>query len=393
MSHLQDEHDPDDDGETPRKGWKRLTTKEEVTLFEICNRHANSFGRRSDLCNWWKTVAAEFSHANGRPYSWHSVRRKVESSTKRRIQFLRDQQQRQRDLSGVNSVTDVMNPQWCAVLDAWIPTWQNWEQAEVRRIARRDMLSRKRSRSKIEKQYWASQVQMVNEPEQFDLTSPTSPGDTGVEANDPYEGPIVLVTRSPEPPAAPVTSTSTQPAPASPNVETPSNTGSTIGVRLPPGFDTMFSNSPSHSQSHNHWPPVYPTTPRPEPESSVDRRMVGAVLETLGKLNRHLDSVSSNGALADARASPVISALAQPTSNSAGQNRDTPAGQRQSPSNNLPPVDLERMKEQLRQELKEEFRQEMQEQLRRDRAGLESRLDAVQRTQEMILEMLRQEPA
>lgn len=121
--------------------------------------------------------------------------------------------------------------------------------------------------------------------------------------------------------------------------------------------------------------------------------MVGAVLETLGKLNRHLDSVSSNGALADARASPVISALAQPTSNSAGQNRDTPAGQRQSPSNNLPPVDLERMKEQLRQELKEEFRQEMQEQLRRDRAGLESRLDAVQRTQEMILEMLRQEPA
>jgi hypothetical protein len=50
------------------------------------------------------------------------------------------------------------------------------------------------------------------------------------------------------------------------------------------------------------------------------------------------------------------------------------------------------MKEELRQELKEDLRREMREELRRDRAGLEEKLDAVQRTQDMILEMLRQEP-
>jgi hypothetical protein len=48
-------------------------------------------------------------------------------------------------------------------------------------------------------------------------------------------------------------------------------------------------------------------------------------------------------------------------------------------------------------QLKDELRQEMQDELRRelekDRASLEEKLDSVQRTQEMILEMLRQEPS
>jgi vacuolar-type H+-ATPase subunit E/Vma4 len=65
----------------------------------------------------------------------------------------------------------------------------------------------------------------------------------------------------------------------------------------------------------------------------------------------------------------------------------------QSSSSNISSREIERIKEELRQEMKEELRREMREELRRDRAGLEEKLDSVQRTQDMILEMLRQEPA
>ena len=133
----------DADIERSRKHGKRLTTKEEVSLFEICNRNAHTFGKRSDICNWWRIVAEEFTHAHGRPYSWHSVRRKVEMVTKQRVKFLDDQ--RSHGLTGAHLTEDSMNPQWCAVLDAWIPTWQRWEQAETQRIAKRDEMIRRRS--------------------------------------------------------------------------------------------------------------------------------------------------------------------------------------------------------------------------------------------------------
>jgi hypothetical protein len=376
--------DPDDDGDTPRKGWKRLTTKEEVTLFEICNRNADSFGRRSDLCNWWKTVATEFSHANGRPYSWHSVRRKVEMVTKKRIQFLEDQQQRQRDFSGANAVSDVMNPQWCAVLDIWIPTWQHWEESEARRIAKRDTVNRRRSRNKPDA-VWRPQTGAGSalDPalESVDLTSPASPDDTGMEANDSYEGPIVLLTSSPQPSAAPATTTS--------SVGRPSIPASTGGVRLPPGFDTMFSNN---NPQPNRWPPTFAPAARATADPSTDNRMVSAVLETLGKLNKHLDAASGNSA-PDARSSPVISALLQSATDPTAQNQAFSEVSQQTASTNVSSGDLEQMKEELRQELREELRREMREELRRDRAGLEEKLDAVQRTQDMILDMLRQEPA
>ncbi|KAJ5477318.1 hypothetical protein N7539_007462 [Penicillium diatomitis] len=386
MNHLPDEHEADDDGDTPRKGWKRLTTKEEVTLFEICNRHAGSFGRRSDLCNWWKVIAAEFSDSNGRPYSWHSVRRKVETLTKKRIKYLEDQQQRQRDMSGSTPVNDLMNPQWCAALDAWLPTWHNWEQAEARRIARRDMMTRKRLRNKADRESLAFFSPTGAVSGRINLASPPSPNDTGVEETDPYKGPIVLVTRSPEQPAT----CAMQPEGSS--AETPLNRGTNGGVRLPPGFDRMFTHNTPRPQRQPQWPPAYPAAPRPEPESA-DGRVVGAVLETLGKLNKHLESVSGSGAQADARSSPVVSALAQPRLDPSAQVQGTPQRRQQPASENISPLDIERVKEQLRQELKEEFRQEMHEELRRDRAALESKIDAVQRTQEMILEMLRQEPA
>lgn len=384
------DHDPDqdDDGDadTPRRGWKRLTTKEEVTLFEICNRHADSFGRRSDLCNWWKTVAAEFSNANGRPYSWHSVRRKVETVTKRRINFLEGQQLLQRDFSGANPVPDVMNPQWCAVLDLWIPTWQGWEEAEARRIAKRDSVTRKRPRNSKPEDMWMPQSRagVVSEP--VDLTSPASHDDTGVDGNDPYEeGPVVLVTRSPNSSAVPAT--------AAAPVSTPSNPAATGGVRLPPGFDTMFSNNHSHSQP-NRWQVRFPSAFKAPAEPSTDNRMVSAVLETLGKLNKHLDaaSASANGA-SDARSSPVISALLQSPTESGAQNQVLPEEPQQTSSYNHLPLDFGRMKEEIRQEMREELRREIHEALRRDRAALEEKLDSVQRTQDMILEMLRQEPA
>jgi small-conductance mechanosensitive channel len=151
----------------------------------------------------------------------------------------------------------------------------------------------------------------------------------------------------------------------------------------------MFSNN--HSQS-NRWPSTFTPAPRATAEPSPDNRMVSAVLETLGKLNKHLDAASGNGA-PDARSSPVISALLQSATDSTAQNQTFSEESQQTTSSNVYSRDFAQMKEELRQEMKEELRREMREELRRDRAGLEEKLDAVQRTQDMILEMLRQEPA
>ena len=327
-----------EDGDLSRKHGKRLTTKEEVSLFELCNRHADSFGKRSDICHWWKTIAAEFTRTHGRPYSWHSVRRKVEVVTKQRIKFIEDQQQRQRDLSGPNLVQDLMNPQWCAVLDSWIPTWQRWEEAEAQRISKRDEMIRRRSHSKPHP----------------DLGEDVGHGfqDDGTVSSD----------------VLPLTNHTPTPAPtlALPPFELPSSSIS-ASVKLPPGFENMFSNT----QSTIPIPPAPVPTPT-SPSTGSDQtgnRMVSAVIETLGKLNKHLDAASGDGST-DARASPVISALVQAATESQTQNS--------SPI----PADIERIKEELRQELRGE--------MRRERSALEERLDSVQRTQEMILEMLRQ---
>ena len=55
----------------------------------------------------------------------------------------------------------------------------------------------------------------------------------------------------------------------------------------------------------------------------------------------------------------------------------------------ITPTSLSMLKEELRREMQDELRRE----IGKDRASLEEKLDSVQRTQEMILEMLRQEPA
>lgn len=123
--------------------------------------------------------------------------------------------------------------------------------------------------------------------------------------------------------------------------------------------------------------------------------MVSAVIETLGKLNKHLDSTSGGG-IDPSVTSPVISALVQ-----AASEPPVLASPRQSQHPQVQPTlqpqpqqgpthtQLEQMKEELRQEMQAQFRSELE----RERVAMEEKLDSVQRTQDLILEMLRQEPA
>ncbi|KAJ5693232.1 hypothetical protein N7462_002655 [Penicillium macrosclerotiorum] len=369
--------DAENYGDMPRKHGKRLTTKEEVSLFEICNRHADSFGKRSDICNWWKTVAAEFTHAHGRPYSWHSVRRKVEMVTKQRVKFLEDQKQRQRDQFGASLTEELMNPQWCAVLDSWIPTWQRWEEAEARRIAKRDEMMRRRSQLKPGDQ-WRPQQDPASV--QLRLSSPSSPDDTGLDANHPLpdDGTNSVAEITPINNSAPASAAPSIPVSSFGDFPTQVSTS----VKLPPGFENMFSSSRVETTTKQAIAsePVAPTSPS---EPSPTNPMFNAVLETLGKLNKHLDAASGNGS-SDLRASPVISALVQAASESSAQPQLLSQGRsHQLNSNNAQSINIDQIKEELRQEMKAE--------LHRDRAALEEKLDSVQRTQEMILEMLRQQ--
>ncbi|KAJ5105214.1 hypothetical protein NUU61_002561 [Penicillium alfredii] len=371
------------DGDTSRKHSKRLTTKEEVALFDICNRHAENFGSRSNLCNWWRTVAAAFTRALGRPYSWHSVRRKVELVTKQRIKSLEDQQQRSQALPGSVPVEELMNPQWRAAIDQWIPTWQRWEQAEARRIEKRDAVRKRRKSQPIEQ----SSPQTADPaswriPASNRVSVLTSPGmdvDGGDSFHDEDADPVgdAVLGTTPTPASAPASAV-TAPSLESPSISAPA------GLRLPPGFESMFSNA-----SPTPTAPSVPVSTTPGPSS--DSSMVTTVLETLGKLNKHLDAASGPDG-SDPRCSPVISGLVQAASGHNIQSRfppqQQPQPQRHSPSYTPSSVDIDHLKEELRQEVQAEVRRELD----RDRAALEERLDSVQRTQEMILEMLRQEP-
>lgn len=339
-------------GDTPRKHGKRLTTLEEVSLFNICNRHAEEFGQRSNLCKWWMTVTAEFTRDQGHPYSWHSVRRKVELVTKQRMKFLEEQREK-----GGSENEDLSNPRWRSAVDAWIPTWQRWEEAEARRIEKRDS---RRSRKRKERSWEPA----WDAPSSNGWRQTSSPAvdNTAISGNQ-SQGPL-------PPPPAPAP---TAPAPVTSNL-----------VRLPPGFENMFANQPSNSPG---WSSQHPASTSALP-SAGENGMMSAVIETLGKLNKHLDAVSS-----EPQSSPLIASLAsnlesQRRARLLSQEEVTPdEGERQEKA--LPASTISQLKEELRQELRDEIRSELE----KDRAALEEKLDSVQRTQEMILEMLRQEPA
>lgn len=357
-------------GDTPRKHGKRLTTKEEVSLFEICNRHAAEFGQRSNLCKWWKTVTEEFTRDQGHPYSWHSVRRKVEIVTKQRMKFLEEQRE-----NGGTDADDLSNPRWRAAVDAWIPTWQRWEEAEARRIERRDLRARNSRKRK---------------DRSFDLWDGNSDGwrpsatpvvENRFQAPDQSQGPgqsqqAQLPSVPPASPPVPAASTGVG-AGATPVQNT---------VRLPPGFDSMFASQTPQpiraTPATAGWP--YPqasaTTQAP---SAMESSMMTAVLETLGKLNRHLDAVS-----ADPRSSPLVASLTTNGSIARGNGISHDGAVDSAPAS-MSSAFISQLKDELRQEMQDELRRELE----KDRASLEEKLDSVQRTQEMILEMLRQEPS
>ncbi|KAE8150764.1 hypothetical protein BDV25DRAFT_139521 [Aspergillus avenaceus] len=325
-------------GDTPRKHGKRLTTLEEVSLFDICNQHAREFGQRSNLCKWWMTVTAEFTRDQGHPYSWHSVRRKVELVTKQRMKYLEEQREK-----GSSANEDLSNPRWRAAVDAWIPTWQRWEDAEARRIEKRDS---RRSRKRKERS-WEPMWHPSHNPNNWRQTA--SPTENQSQTQPP---------RPPPPPSVATQST----------------------VRLPPGFENMFGTAPD-------WSFRQPPSQSVAPSTREAPIMMNAVLETLGKLNKHLDAVNS-----EPRSTSIVASL---SANPDPQHAISPRSEQSSPQEaetldrDLSSSIVKQLKRELRQELRDELRTELE----KDRAALEEKLDSVQRTQEMILDMLRQEPA
>ncbi|KAJ5317225.1 hypothetical protein PENANT_c045G08222 [Penicillium antarcticum] len=365
---------------------RRLTTKEEVALFEICNQNADTFGSRSNLCKWWISVADEFKRTHdGRSYSWHSVRRKVEMVTRQRIKALEDQRQR-----GSTASENLMNPQWRAVVDAWVPTWQRWEDAENHRIAKRDEVRKRkqpppRPQSQDQSQSQSqSQVLRSGEPWRVQLGSATSPADIGPT----MMGHSAASLGDPLPAASPTLCTSipttSQPGPFSEQSPTPLPTPSSL--RLPPGFENMFSTPTMPAPSA----PYRPTSTTSKAPDADGGEIFNAAVQTLNRLHNHFDEKDLDAP----RISPIFQAVAKATSEKAKRNHSSQPplprqSQSQSSSTSPTPIDIEQMKEELRQEMKIEIRRELE----RDRAALEEKLDSVQRTQEMILEMLRQEPS
>lgn len=351
------EPDAENERHAPRRHGKRLTTREEISLFEICNRHASSFGRRSDICNWWKTIAAEFTQTYSRPYSWHSVRRKVEMVTKQRIKFLEDRQRRQ-DLD-----QEMMNPQWCAVLDEWIPTWQRWEESEARRFQQRDDMLRRRSQPRRD---------IFDTLEALGMNARRSPDVIGIDADiddlasEAADDPVTLA--SPIPAPAPAT------IPPATHAVDPFPRRMANTVKMPPGFETMFSR-PQPPRPRTPPIPASIPTPSPIPNPPSDGPMVNAVIETLGKLNKHLDAAAGSGS--NARPSPVVSALGRVAVDSTPiRSSQEPHRQRNTPA--ATSLDLARIKEELRQEMLVE--------LHRHRVEVQDKLD-------LILHMLRRRAA
>jgi hypothetical protein len=336
-------------GDTPRKHGKRLTTLEEVSLFNICNRHAGEFGQRSNLCKWWMTVTAEFTQDQGHPYSWHSVRRKVELVTKQRIKFLEEQREK-----GGSENEDLSNPRWRAAVDAWVPTWRRWEEAEARRIERRDS---RRPRKRKERSWEPAWGDAPGSNGWRPTASPT------VENNGISES---QTQSHPPPPAA--TATAVTPTP----------------VRLPPGFENMFANQPSSNSPG--WSSQLPAASSSAPPAA-ENGMMNAVLETLGKLNRHLDAVNS-----EPRPSPLIASVPSNLDRPRQSNQPRPEEETSNEGETLEKAFPASVVRQLKEELRRELRDELRSELEKDRAALEEKLDSVQRTQDMILEMLRQEP-
>lgn len=348
---------------------RRLTPKEEIKLFEICNRHAATFGERSKLCEWWRTVAREFTTEHGHPYSWHSVRRKVELVTKQRMKELAEQKAAAAAAAAAggggdeassaaavaaaaaaaaarNGMDEPLLSEWRKVVDEWIPTWERFTEAEKKRIEVRDSRGAGRPAKRRRSSSAGTNANAAN----------AAAGTNPWQQSTPQKWP-------PGMPYSPV-AFSTPP-----------------GVKLPAGYDTMFRNPEAAALGAPYAYPGQFGHPSMLPDGgAANSNVTTAILETLGKLNKHLEQSSSKadgqGTTTAASSSSSDAANNQSTTNaSSGENQTTTSGIS---------GDLAKLKSELHEELRKE--------LRKDREQFEERLDSIQQTQEMILEMLRQEP-
>lgn len=365
---------------------RRLNTEEEIKLFELCIKHSSTFGERSKLCEWWKNIANEFIENYGGPYSWHSVRRKVDLVTRQRIKYLAD-------LKEGKIETDQATDPWKRVLDEWIPTWEKFEVSEKRRIEVRDQRAAMRKRKEPPSSVASGVAAEGSNPSSPAPSSSTpaakrkSTGATpsaGAGAPGSWQATPSKWTPGPSPYGP-----SPYAIPAGPMAQPPP---STPGMKMPDGYDTMFRNS-AHPITHPlypyHPPQPYFTPPMAAP-TAADNNLTSAVLETLTKLNKHLEK-------ADGTSSPIVAALTAKNSNKTidkpienGTSSPQPHADAEDPKE-PPPTTIISAATTL-QKFKTELRAEFEMELAKLREAFTAKLDALEQTQEMIMDMLRQEP-
>jgi hypothetical protein len=386
---------------------RRLNTEEEIKLFEICIKHSSTFGERSKLCEWWKNIANEFIENYGGPYSWHSVRRKVDLVTRQRIKYLAD-------LKEGKIEADQATDPWKKVLDEWIPTWEKFEVSEKRRIEVRDQRAAMRKRKDPPAAGAAGAAagasgSSPSSPAPSSSTPTAKRKSTGATPSAGAAAPPGSWQATPNkwtagpspygPPPYPMSAGPMGPPPPS-----------TPGMKMPDGYDTMF-RSPAHPTTH----PLYPYPPPPQPYYAphmatppgpgADSNLTSAVLETLTKLNKHLEK--ANGSTS----SPIVAALTgsnksndKDTNNTTTTTTTTTAenGTRSSSSSSTSSEQADAEEETqgtqttisatALKKLKNELRAEFETELAKIREAFTSKLDTLEQTQEMIMEMLRQEP-
>ncbi|QKX64265.1 uncharacterized protein TRUGW13939_11438 [Talaromyces rugulosus] len=424
---------------------KRLNFREQVVLFEICNKYKSTFGERSKLCEWWRTVTEEFCRDINGPYSWHSVRRKVEQVTKQRIKQRSDEE----------NPTDSYPDDLCKVVDEFIPVWSKFEASEKRRIEVRDSRAASAKKRKVPPTGVATP-----------RTAPMPPGPAPWHASAQRWRP-----------ANSQYAASSSPIPQ-PQFYTPP------GVKMPAGYDTMFHtprNGPPTPQSGAApglpYPPHTlrpPPPPQPRPQTSVlpppphpnappqqrplsgvenaasgglaESSVTSAVLETLSKLNKHLEqaAAAAGGDKQAASSSPIVAALASavsgvakvpenstsgetatekspaaveqpageptntahsptttnhvsiPSSSSSSSSPSSPSSKNinintSAPASTTSPLtvsDLSKLKNELKQEMQRDFLTE----LSKIRDSFSERLNSMEQTQAMIIDMLKQGP-
>jgi hypothetical protein len=176
-------------------------------------------------------------------------------------------------------------------------------------------------------------------------------------------------------------------------------------LQLPSGFDTMFASQSkpdvagtrSGGGAGGGGGATKGTTVATVPSASTtaEPNVSAAILETLSKLNKNLEAVSSRTQQQQQQQSS--STAAPPPPQHPHHNTTTSSSRRNSadkphPSSSATTIGPHHISSSILEQIKGELRADFRREMEKDRAELEEKLEAVQRTQEMILELLRQEP-